>query len=746
MPPRARPQVALGLRILAALAAVAAAAVIGALVWRARSWTDGAANRIVLPFLSKFADGGVDPAAATAAPADGTPTAPAGAATPITATATAAVTATVAATSTAALTPTVAATAAASRWTYLTYRDGVSRLAVDEARGVVWAVGWGGAVAWDARDGIWRGYDRDDGLPSLRLSSVAVGAGGTVWVGTRGDGAARLGGDGRWHALSFGDGPWDDDVLAIAADPDGSTWFGTSAGASRLRPDGTLVHYRRDRGEVAGTVTSIAIDGAGNRWFGTYYSGLSVLRPDGRWETFKAQAAGGGLSFDLVLDLQVDRAGRVWVISAGPSPDGQPGFLDAVDIVAPDGTWSAVDPPDRPADTLLRGLAFDDQNRPWFAADDGLYAPQGNGRWQRITAADGLPADAAAQLVFDRAGDLWAATGAGLGRRAPDGTWRAYRAGGLPSPIVNAVTVDTAGAGWLATGGGLVRRDPDGTLRTWTARDGLARDAVYDVAADPTGGVWFANGWSSEDAEDGAVVHLAPDGRLSAFTMADGLPSSAVTDIAVESAGHAWFATRGYFYAPGQRRDGGLARRDADGTWSAFDRDDGLPRGGDVGALAVAPDGGLWVGSDVITGAPKENLSHRAPDGTWTRVPLPARPESDDVYALAIDHAGHLWVGTWGGVFRRAPDGSWTTPDDDPALAFQASAIAVAPDGALWFSAAPGTVRVHHPDGLWQTITEADGLAPPTIEDIAIGPDGTAWFVGREGGVAILAPEAGGGR
>ncbi|MFN8422727.1 MAG: two-component regulator propeller domain-containing protein [Anaerolineae bacterium] len=92
-----------------------------------------------------------------------------------------------------------------------------------------------GGRAWDVAAGTSRAYTLADGLPSLRISSVAVAGDGTVWVGTRGAGAARLGGDGAWHALSFGDGPWDDDVLAIAPDPDGSVWFGTGAGASRLR-------------------------------------------------------------------------------------------------------------------------------------------------------------------------------------------------------------------------------------------------------------------------------------------------------------------------------------------------------------------------------------------------------------------------------------------------------------------------------------------------------------------------------
>lgn len=708
-------------------ATIAVAAAIGGLLVFAGARTGGI---VFLPFLLKDADVPSDPAdpaaTATAAaeatpPAGGSPTpAPAGA------------------------TPTAGAAEPgqfAGRWTYLTHTDGVGAVAVDGAAGRVWAVGWGGGIAWDVAAGTARVYTRADGLPSLQLSAVAVAADGTPWVGMRGSGAAWLGPDDRWQAVSFGEGHWDDDVVSILADPDGSVWFGTGSGASRRWPDGRLAHYRRDDGQVAGTVTTMAIDAAGNRWFGTYYSGLSVLRADGRWETFKA-AGGATLSYDLVVDVAAAPDGSVWVLSAGPADANGPAFASALDIIHPDGTWTTGDLGGRGGDDeLLRALAFDGAGRAWLASDRGLLEPDGAGGW-RPAVGEGAPAGGVGELVFDAAGRLWAATGAGLAARQPDGTWRAYRTGGLPASMVNAIAVEADGTAWLGTGGGgLARRSPDGTMRIFTTADGLLGDSVLRAAADPTGGVWFATGRTTDSEADGGVHHLAPDGRLATFGRADGLPSSAVRAIAVDGAGTAWFATATYFYPPGQRRDGGLARRDAVGSWTTYAQDDGLPRGGDLRAIALAPDGGVWVGSDVNAGdpaAPNDSLAYRFPDGTWERIPLPAEPESDDIYALALDGDGNLWVGSWGGVFRRAPGGAWTTPRDDPALAFQASVIARDPAGALWFSAAPGAVRVRHPDGRWDAITEADGLAPATIEAIAFGPDGSAWFAGREGGVGVL--------
>ncbi|MEO8085119.1 MAG: two-component regulator propeller domain-containing protein [Ardenticatenales bacterium] len=708
------------------LIAVAVLAAIYALARMAGVRTDGIVH---LPFLVKDAVGPFDPAATAAATAaaDDTPSAapspsaPAGAAT-----------------------PTGGAAGEgryAGRWTYLSNTDAVGDIAVDEAAGRVWAVGWGGVTAWDVEEGTSRTYTLADGLPSLRVAAVAVAADGTPWVGTRGDGAAWFGADGRWHALSFGDGPWDDDVLSVMADPDGSVWFGTGAGASRWWPDGRVTHYRSANGEVAGTVTAMAIDGAGNRWFGTYYSGLSVLRADGRWETFRADQ-GEALSFDLVIDVAAAPDGAVWVLSAGPSNDSNgPSFPSALDIVRADGTWSSVDLGGRGGDDdILRSVAFDGAGKAWLTSDGGLLMPDGAGGWRPLAPVDGLPTGGMGALAFDTAGRLWAATGAGLAARQPDGAWRTYRGtGGLPASTVNAIAIEADGTVWLGTGGGgLVRRTPDGTMRAFTTDDGLFGNSVGRAVADPTGGVWFSTGGTTESEDDGGVHHLTRDGRLTRFARVDGLPSSVVRAIAVDDGGNAWFGTSTYFYAPSQRRDGGLARRGADGTWRSFGR---VLRGGDLNTIALAPDGGVWVGSDVISGAPTESLSYRAPDGGWVPVPLPVTdPPADDVYDLTLDGAGNLWVGTWGGVFRRAPDGSWTTPQDDPALSFQGSVITMDAVGALWFSAAPGTVRILHPDGTWETITEADGLAPASIEVIAVGPDGSMWFAGREGGVSILRP------
>jgi len=82
----------------------------------------------------------------------------------------------------------------------------------------------------------------------------------------------------------------------------------------------------------------------------------------------------------------------------------------------------------------------------------------------------------------------------------------------------------------------------------------------------------------------------------------------------------------------------------------------------------------------------------------------------------------------------------WTSYTETDGLASNSvSAIAVAPDGTLWFGAAGGggPGGASRFDGTaWTSYWEADGLVSPNVSDIAVAPDGAVWFSTYEGGVS----------
>ncbi|GIW91559.1 MAG: hypothetical protein KatS3mg109_1991 [Pirellulaceae bacterium] len=120
---------------------------------------------------------------------------------------------------------------------------------------------------------------------------------------------------------------------------------------------------------------------------------------------------------------------------------------------------------------------------------------------------------------------------------------------------------------------------------------------------------------------------------------------------------------------------------------------------------------------------------------------------SNWVWAIAVGPDGSLWFSTGHpitisgkGVSRLLPDGRWQTYTTDDGLASNwVKAIAVGPDGSLWFGTPDGVSRLT-PEGRWQTYTTDDGLAGNDVRAIAVGPDGSLWF-GTDGGVSRLLPD-----
>jgi ligand-binding sensor domain-containing protein len=65
-------------------------------------------------------------------------------------------------------------------------------------------------------------------------------------------------------------------------------------------------------------------------------------------------------------------------------------------------------------------------------------------------------------------------------------------------------------------------------------------------------------------------------------------------------------------------------------------------------------------------------------------------------------------------------------------------AIAVAPDGALWFGTEGGGVSRFDGEA-WNTYATVDGLASNSVLAIAFAPDGAVWF-GTWGGASRYLP------
>ena len=147
----------------------------------------------------------------------------------------------------------------------------------------------------------------------------------------------------------------------------------------------------------------------------------------------------------------------------------------------------------------------------------------------------------------------------------------------------------------------------------------------------------------------------------------------------------------------------------------AFDRDGNLWAASIEGAWRLDPTSGMCIHFTEENGLAEDYLS-----------------------AIAVGPDGDVWFGGWrNGDISRFDGRRWTTYTEYDGSADEGNAvlgIAVAPDDALWFAVA---YYAYCFDGkTWTSYTAYDGLPDLGVTAIAAAPDGTIWFGGSEFGDA----------
>lgn len=588
----------------------------------------------------------------------------------------------------------------------------------------------GELVRWDA-DGD--SYERHapDGLSGRPVTEVAVGDDGTVWAASFHSPpleddetleVVRFDGQ-RWTGWAAGDdGLLSAQVASLAVD-DGTVWAATAEGLARF--DGqrwTIPHTREDGSAVRADV--VTVDGEGSLW--------AVMRSDDGRPTRvvrfddgqrSAWTVDGDLPPGHLAGFATGADGHVWTLTQQLEPDVrfEVGRFDgeqwvtettATDLL-PGGRRSARTPdPGR-----LVPFAVDADGRPWVAlhAAAGVASFDGDG-WVVHDRDDGLPDEGVGALAAD--GDaVWAATSRGVGRFDESGWQRYVAASGPADNQVADVAVAAGEAMWAAAASGPSRYDGQ-SWRSWrTLRlNGLPVEQLVGVTVGSEGDVW-ANTQRSVSRFDGEewttwrAGREFRDGRVGAVTAGeDGAAwvlmekallhydgESWTTHVAeveerlaapmtVDADGAVWTSTR--------PRTRGLVR--FDGTWTRFAAADGVAPH-EIYAIAADDRGAVWIGTD-------EGLARHDHRG-WADVTSDGDPlglsgnepvAHEDVTALAIDDADRLWAVADGhlAVFN----GRQWASTDLPEPAAPAWSVA-AGDDAAWLATAAGLYQIELDDG-----------------------------------------------
>ncbi|MFQ5579367.1 MAG: two-component regulator propeller domain-containing protein [Nitrospiria bacterium] len=287
---------------------------------------------------------------------------------------------------------------------------------------------------------------------------------------------------------------------------------------------------------------------------------------------------------------------------------------------------------------------------------------------------------------------------------------------GLLSNIIVSIHPDKKGDIWVGTyGGGLARYDgknwelftPYGrgsknygsSWAHYRPQNGLGDLWVYDLLFEPDGTMWVAT-WKGASRRS----HSKED--FFTYTMDDGLVDKWVYTVEREPSGILWFGT-----------EGGINRFDGK-SWQGWTHKDGL--GATITSSRPTPptDDSYNEEEDHHLQAGRENQNHNP----------------NYVISSAIDKAGILWFGTWGGGLSRF-DGktfkNYTTNEGLPGNII--NAIEIDKNGVMWIGTNKGVSRFNGKS--FKNFSQKDGLLGDYIYSIAIDDEGSKWF-GTFGGVS----------
>ncbi|MBX0326215.1 hypothetical protein K2Z83_00720 [Oscillochloris sp. ZM17-4] len=310
---------------------------------------------------------------------------------------------------------------------------------------------------------------------------------------------------------------------------------------------------------------------------------------------------------------------------------------------------------------------------------------------------------------------LVALVGAPPARAGGDLRWHTFSAAnGLAGNIVQAIWEDPAGRIWLGSENGVSRYDGASWV-SYGVADGLADDNVWSIAGDGES-VWCATSRG---------LSRLRGGRWERFGVADGLPGEDVRAVLVTADGAVWAGTFGRGIArlaPGARR------------WEPAPLPPQLARiGAFVQAIWQAPGGDLWFATNGLGAL-------RLRDGRFEQFSfrLGSRNTVWSITALPGDDA--VWMGTFQGVARIAPDDTVTVLEDlvqgRTISATETLAVAGDADGDLWLATrSQGVLR--RTMGGWQRVGAADGLGRNYVQTILADREGRIWFGTRGGGVTL---------
>jgi diguanylate cyclase (GGDEF)-like protein len=568
--------------------------------------------------------------------------------------------------------------------------------------GFLWLATEEGLVRFNGRTFVTFDERNAPGLGDRFIRSLAAAPDGSLWIGTM-SGLARYNG-GKFE--SFRHEPETRmDIYDLCVDNSGSVWFSSDRGLRRLQ-NGILRNYTVADGLPANGITGVAAGPDGVLWIATL-KGL-VSFESGRFTTF---AKWEGIESGPLNTVSIGRNGGVWI----GSKNGSVGLWSRGKIA----TWWKGN------GARIESLREDADGTLWIAFEKLGLGRMRDHKLELLTQSNGLPSDNPDWIFEDRERSLWVGwADAGLSMFR-DARFTSFgKAEGLSSDSIASVIQADDGSFWVGTVDGGLNHLVNGRVRAYSTADGLPDKSALGIVESRDGSIWTGSG-------SGRATRMK-DGRATTFRISGSLTPE-LPAMVQDRNGDLWF---------GFNMPNGLARL----RNGHFEQ---VPLEGRVKALAVAPDGALWVASYLYGLSELKN-------GVFHHYSVNEGLSSTFLTSVYVDAAGVVWAGTALAGLNRLKNGKITHYSIEQGLSDSTvGAVMEDGNGYLWLSGPRGISRVSlqdlndYAEGRIKTVRSesygyADGLrsiecnskAQPGIWKAR---DGQLWFA-TTAGLAIIDP------
>lgn len=358
------------------------------------------------------------------------------------------------------------------------------------------------------------------------------------------------------------------------------------------------------------------------------------------------------------------------------------------------------------SESVVNDMLQDRDGYIWVATGYGLNRFDGI-HFKNYYEEDGLSDNKTHAFYQDRQGRIWVGTDSGVNVIEKDSIRTVPGLSPLASSIVLEIFEDSQGEFWFATDGdGVWHWDAAGNLTQYTTIHGLSNDRVRDIIEDEKGTLWFGT--------RGGLTSLS-QGNFRVYTIRHGLPEEKIRDLELDPRGGFWIATRG-----------GLSHFH-NGTFKNFTEEDGLVNNR-IRSVSVDYQNGLWLGTE-------EGASYFH-NGEFTNYTTSDGLSNNIIYSTLYDREHNIWFGTFGGginLFLGDNFKNFTIEEGLPNNVI--TSVVQDNKGSYWITSYGGGIASYDGSNM-QIISQKDGLVDNKVYTAIVDSKGRL-FVGTRWGLSI---------